>query len=115
MPRSCGWLLFAALSVQACLHGTCALEGTGTVRYLDLEGGFYGILADDGARYRPVNLPETFASDGLRVRFCARPVEGRMSIFMWGTAVEIRDIEALSGAPSSPPQAAGPFRRGPSG
>ena len=43
------------------------IEITGTVTYVDLEGGFYGIVADDGTRYLPLDLPEAFAQDGLAV------------------------------------------------
>jgi len=32
------------------------VSGTGTVIFLDFEGGFYGILSDDGEHYDPVNL-----------------------------------------------------------
>jgi hypothetical protein len=65
------------------------------MRYLRLEGGFYGIDADSGAHYRPVNLPEAFAEDGMRIRFCAQPLEGVMSFQMWGIPVEIIEIESL--------------------
>ena len=65
------------------------------MRYLRMEGGFYGIDADSGAHYRPVNLPEAFAQDGIRIRFCAQPLEGVMSFQMWGIPVEIMDIESL--------------------
>ena len=60
-----------------------------------MEGGFYGIRADSGARYRPVNLPGEFAEDGLRVRFCAEPLEGVMSFHMWGIPVQIVEMEPL--------------------
>jgi hypothetical protein len=65
------------------------------MRYLTFEGGFYGIYADSGAHYRPVNLPQAFAEDGIRVRFCAQPLEGVMSFRMWGIPVEIVEIESL--------------------
>lgn len=29
------------------------VEGTGTIRFFDFEGGFYGIIADDSMRYDP--------------------------------------------------------------
>jgi len=35
-----------------------AVSGTGIVIYQDIEGGFYGILADDGTRYLPLNLED---------------------------------------------------------
>lgn len=65
------------------------------MKYLEMEGGFYGIVADSGAHYRPVNLPGGFAEDGLRVRFCAEPVKGVMSFQMWGIPVRIAHMESL--------------------
>jgi hypothetical protein len=67
----------------------------GTVRYLDLEGGFWGIVADDSTRYDPGTLDERFRQDGMRVRFDARRNEGQMSIRQWGTLVTIVRIDPL--------------------
>jgi hypothetical protein len=68
---------------------------TGTVRHLDLEGGFWGIIADDSTRYDPGELDERFRQDGMRVRFDARRNEGQMSIRQWGTLVTIVRIDPL--------------------
>lgn len=69
------------------------------MRYLGMEGGFFGIDADSGAHYRPVNLPKRYARDGLRVRFCAEPLEGVMSLHMWGIPVEIVEMKPLKPEP----------------
>ena len=82
-------------SVTACSRTSCRVQGLGTIRHLTFEGGFYGIYADSGAHYQPVNLPEAFAEDGIRVRFCAQPLEGVVSFRMWGIPVEIVEIESL--------------------
>ncbi len=71
------------------------VEGTGTVQYQNLEGGFFGIVADDGARYDPVNLPEELRQDGLRVRFRGRLLKEGVSIHMWGAMVELERTERL--------------------
>ena len=71
------------------------LESSGTVQYVDLEGGFYGIVTDDGHRWDPTNLSDEFKVDGLRVRVRATPATGRMGTHMWGTIVEIEEIERL--------------------
>jgi len=71
------------------------ISAEGTVKYLSFEGGFYGIVADDGTRYDPgESLPEKFKRDGLRVRFKARPKEG-FTIRMWGRLIEIEEIEEI--------------------
>jgi hypothetical protein len=71
------------------------ITGSGTVRFLDLEGGFHGIVADDSARYDPGELDARFHRDGLRVRFDLRKVEGAMSIRQWGTIVTVVRIDSL--------------------
>jgi hypothetical protein len=68
---------------------------TGTVLDIPIEGGFYGLLADDGRKYDPENLPEEFKQNGLRVKFKVNPKKGMASIHMWGTIVEIVKIEKL--------------------
>ncbi len=71
------------------------ITGSGTVQYLDLEGGFYGIVADDSSRYDPGELDPRYRRDGLRVRFDLRKVEGAMSIRQWGTIVTVVRIDSL--------------------
>lgn len=71
------------------------IEARGTVQFVELEGGFYGIVADDGQRYDPTNLDEAYEEDGLRVRFRARERDDLMSIRMWGRIVEIISIERM--------------------
>ncbi len=64
----------------------------GTVVFVELEGGFYAILGNDGTKYNPVNLEPAFAKNGLKVRFQYRPVRNAVSIHMYGTTVEITAI-----------------------
>ena len=68
---------------------------SGTVRYLDFEGGFWGLVADDSTRYDPGALDPAYQRDGMRVRFDARRNEGQMSTRQWGTLVTIVRIDPL--------------------
>lgn len=68
---------------------------TGTIQYLPFEGGFYGIIGDDGKKYDPVNLTSQFAVDGLRVKVQARIIKDAASIHMWGKIIEIMTINRL--------------------
>ncbi|PSQ84608.1 MAG: hypothetical protein BRD44_00365 [Bacteroidetes bacterium QS_7_67_15] len=68
------------------------VSGLGTVRYVELEGGFYGIVADDSTRYLPQDLGTDYREDGLRVRFRAAVQDSVMTMEMWGTPVEMLDI-----------------------
>jgi PKD repeat protein len=73
------------------------VQGTGTVVYLGFEGGFYGIVGDDGQHYDTHNLetqfPE-FARDGLRVWFRAALIDG-VCIHQWGWITYILEMRAL--------------------
>ncbi|MCC6727531.1 MAG: hypothetical protein IT258_23705 [Saprospiraceae bacterium] len=60
----------------------------GTVKYQNLGTGFWGIIDDQGNEWRPVNMPEQLKKEGKRVTVTAHEAD-EMSIFMWGTAVEI--------------------------
>lgn len=68
-------------------------EITGTIRYVDVEGGCYGIETEDGVKLDPVNLPADFEEDGLRIKARVEGLEDRVSIHMWGTLVRILEIE----------------------
>jgi len=72
------------------------VSGNGTVRYLLLEGGFYGIITDDGEHYDPVNLPREFQVDSLRVYFEGKVLHGIYSVHMWGSASTSIESTALS-------------------
>ncbi len=69
-------------------------EIVGTIMYKNIEGGFYAIDAEDGSKYNPINLPESFRKDGLKVKVTARLKKETMSIHMYGTIIEVVNIAA---------------------
>lgn len=66
----------------------------GFIKYVELEGGFFGIMTEDGTKYFPEYLEQDFKQDGLGVRVQAKPQEQILGIQMWGTPIEIIKIEA---------------------
>jgi len=66
---------------------------TGTIRYVNLEGGYYNIFADNGRAYYPVNLPREYRRHGLRIAF--RAVLSNRVGFPSGIYVEITKITKL--------------------
>ena len=68
---------------------------TGTVKYVDLEGGFYGLVTDAEQKLDPVNLPDAFKEDGLRIQARVEQAKGRVSTHMWGPLVRIIEIERM--------------------
>lgn len=67
----------------------------GTVRYMNLEGGFWGIEADNGQQILPTNLAAEYKKDGLRISFKASPETDMMSIQQWGTLSNVSDVEVI--------------------
>ena len=69
-------------------------DGTtiGIVSYVDLEGGFYGIITQKGVQHNPVNLHVDFRVDGLRISYKYKALRNVASIQMWGTSVEILEV-----------------------
>jgi hypothetical protein len=88
--------LVLVMLLQSCTtENEDAIKTTGTVVFLSFEGGFYGIVGDDGKHYDPTNLAPEFQKDGLRVRFEAKTMEGMASYHQWGTLVELIIIQKL--------------------
>ena len=70
------------------------ISGTGTIKYIPLEGGFYGIESEKGEKYLPLNLPAEFRKDGLRVWFKGKLREVT-TIYGWGKPIEILEIKKV--------------------
>lgn len=73
-----------------------AFTTTGTVVYLSFEGGFYGVIGDDGGAYDPFPyLPLELSVSGTRVILWAIRHEEWATIHMWGIPVEILNVTPL--------------------
>jgi hypothetical protein len=72
-----------------------SLEDTGTIKYINLEGGFYGIVSDNGRKLEPVNLKPEFKKDGLRVKFVYSFKKNVTNIHQWGKIIEIISIRKI--------------------
>ena len=62
---------------------------SGKVVYQDIGMGFWGIIGNDGKEWLPVNLPTHHQVKDKPVTVKAKLVEDGMSMFMWGTMVEL--------------------------
>ena len=117
VPRipSTRWLFPSLIVTIASLAGAPGCVGDepskavsldGTVVFVSLEGGFYGIAGDDGTHWDPENLPDEFAIDGLPVS-CRALVTDEPSFHMWGRTVSVLSIERTG---SPPPVDLEPFK-----
>ena len=90
-----------AFSLKATERGEHTVHGEyrrpwvaeGTIAFIDLEGGFFGITGDDGEHYLPLNLVPEYEVDGLRIAFEFELVKDAATIQMWGTPVNLTFIE----------------------
>ena len=65
--------LMTFMGASGCSCGNeSVISKTGTMKYIDINGWFYGIVGDDGKEYEVTNLEPTFQEDGLRVHFDAK-------------------------------------------
>lgn len=62
---------------------------TGTVSFHKIATGFWGITDSDGNQWRPVHMPEQLKLEGATVFCTINLVDEDVSVFMWGTPVEI--------------------------
>ena len=67
----------------------------GTVQFIDLSTGFWGIVDEKGRKWRPVDLASELQKNGLSVQMTIQPLDVEMSIFMWGDPVEVQDYKIL--------------------
>ncbi len=90
--------IIIAISLIFLIFNGCvkvSLEDTGTIKYINLEGGFYGIVGDSGQKLDPVNLKDEFKKDGLRVKFVYSLKKDKMSVHQWGETVEIISVRKI--------------------
>jgi hypothetical protein len=69
--------------------------GTGTISYYTVESGFWVIVGDDHVAYDPINLTQSYRTQGLRVRFEAKLRNDMVNAHMSGPIVEIVSISRL--------------------
>lgn len=81
------------LSAINIMRNSDVVIGTGTIVFLSFEGGFYGIISDDGKYYDPLNLGQDFKVNGLRVWFEAKILHDVCTYHMWGIPVSLLAIQ----------------------
>jgi len=71
------------------------VEGKGRVMFFNLEGGFYGIIAENGSQYIPLNLKDEFKQDNLKVYFRGILRTDVVTTYNWGESIQLEDIYPL--------------------
>ena len=67
----------------------------GTVQYINLEMGFWGIVQPDGTKWMIINMPEQIKYEGKKVLVQLESIDA-MSMAMWGTPAKIIRFQTLA-------------------
>ena len=67
----------------------------GTVRYKNLEGGFWGLDADDGKKYMPSGLNKELLVDGMVIEATGMIVEDVMTFQQYGKILKIKSSRKI--------------------
>lgn len=78
----------------------------GTIQYIGLEGGFYGIITEKGEKLLPMNLDKEYRKHGTIIHFSGNFEEGMITIQQWGKPFKLEDIKLIKiGKQNSHPDA----------
>lgn len=67
----------------------------GTVTYIGLEGGFYGVITKSGKKLLPMDLDKKYFQDGAIIQFNGKAAEGMMTIQQWGTPFNFSEVKLI--------------------
>ncbi len=68
----------------------------GTIRYINVEDGFWGIVGTDGKKYDPINLESKYRTDGQVVNLKAEILHDPISSYHRGVPIKINIIEIIT-------------------
>jgi len=66
-----------------------------TVKYFDFEGGFYGLISNEGKKFLPMNLTKKYRVDGTLLEVKGKVIKDMMTIQQWGTAFNITEVNLI--------------------
>jgi len=69
------------------------MKMNGTIKYINIEGGFWGIISTSGQQFLPVNLPSSYQVHGASISCNYRPAKQMDSFIQWGLAIQIISFE----------------------
>lgn len=101
--RSCFLLSLVVAATLSCANAADPLKSNlratfdASIRFVSLEGGCWTIAPsppNEQVNYLPLNLPEEFRQDGLKVRVEVKRRDDYGSVCMLGPVVEILSIRA---------------------
>jgi len=85
------------MSAKSSLHKADMnqLSFIATVKYMNFEGGFFGVISEEGKHWLPLNLNKEFQQEGAVIKVKGKAVKDMMTIQQWGTPFSITHIELI--------------------
>jgi hypothetical protein len=71
------------------------LSFTATVKHMNLEGGFFGLVSKEGKHWLPMNLKKEFQQHGAIIKVTGSALNDVITIQQWGTPFSITHIELI--------------------
>ena len=68
---------------------------TGTVVFRENNGGFFGVLTDNGGQLEPMALDPQYQQDGVRIKLMGRVDNAQLGKHGWGNAVSVDKVQKL--------------------
>ena len=68
---------------------------TANVKYMNLEGGFFGLISKENKHWLPMNLKQDFQQDGAIIKVTGHVIKNVITIQQWGTPFTITRIELI--------------------
>ncbi|QOL26030.1 hypothetical protein LP316_01600 [Thalassotalea sp. LPB0316] len=68
---------------------------TVNVKYLEIEGGFYGLVTDSGKKLLPMNLAPEYKKPGTVLKVKGQELTDVMTTQQWGTPFNITEVELI--------------------
>lgn len=67
----------------------------GTLKFYNLEGGFFGFIGDNGERFLPLNLDKKYQQNGARLKILGKIDKDIMTIQQWGQPFRVEQVEII--------------------
>lgn len=88
----CSLILIISACSELGFNDEAEIHIKGTVTYMELEGGFW-VIQDEEHTYDPLNLPDEFKKQDLKVSVAANIEEDMVSIHQVGPIIDIVSIK----------------------
>jgi len=66
-----------------------------TVKFLDFEGGFYGLVSSNGDKLLPINLAKEYKLPGTVLKVQGHIIKDMITTQQWGQVFKITDIKLI--------------------